>query len=106
MDYVGTIHTIKTYKDATTGVFKTNYMDNEMGSSDNYVVATHAQPGFARMILPCIDEVNHKAQFKVDITTHERFVVISNTAAVKEVLIPESKQKLVQFCLLYTSRCV
>lgn len=97
LEYIGKINAIKTYKDVTRGIFKTNYMDSETGSSDNYVIATHSQPGFARMILPCIDEVNHKAQFQLDITAHERFQIVSNTAAVSEERIPESQQKRVFF---------
>ncbi|CEP62120.1 Tma108p LALA0_S04e08284g [Lachancea lanzarotensis] len=79
LEYVGKLQLIKTFQDATRGVFKTNFMDAETGSSDNFVVATHSQPFFARRIFPCIDEINHKAYMQLSIKTLPRFEVVSNT---------------------------
>ncbi|SCU86501.1 LAME_0D06414g1_1 [Lachancea meyersii CBS 8951] len=79
VEYVGKLQPIKTFQDVTRGVFKTNYMDIASGNSNHYVVATHSQPGFAKRIFPCIDELNHKAFFQLSVKTLRRFVVASNT---------------------------
>ncbi|SCV05469.1 LANO_0H08174g1_1 [Lachancea nothofagi CBS 11611] len=103
LEFVGKMHSIKTFQDVTRGLFKTNFMDSETGSSDNFIVATHAQPGFAKMIFPCVDEINHKAHFQLTIVTLERFHVISNTAVTTlvelEAATPETTdlQKQVSF---------
>ncbi|SCU88303.1 LADA_0E09384g1_1 [Lachancea dasiensis] len=98
IEYVGKIHSIKTFQDFTRGIFKTNFMDPDTGNSDNYVVATHGQPGFAKMMVPCIDEINHKAQFQLTINTLERFVVVSNTPMVSQSAPgPQSTLKKVRF---------
>lgn len=92
--YVGTVHAIKTFQEPTRGVFKTNFMRYDTGKSDNFVIATHAQPGFARMIFPCIDEPNHKAQFQLTITSDQRFKVISNTAQLTEHELDNSRRSV------------
>lgn len=76
--YIGKVNAIKTREDETVGVFKTNFMNQETGSSDNYVIATHCQPSYARNIFPCIDEPSWKATFQLSIKTVEKFDVISN----------------------------
>ncbi|EDO19471.1 hypothetical protein Kpol_1002p121 [Vanderwaltozyma polyspora DSM 70294] len=77
--YVGKINGIKTHQDKTVGVFKTNFMDDKTGSSDNVVVATHCQPCFARYIFPCIDEPSNKSSFKLTLRTLKKLQVIGNT---------------------------
>ncbi|CAR27360.1 ZYRO0C15070p [Zygosaccharomyces rouxii] len=82
LQYVGRINSIKTPRDVTTGVFQTNFMDQETGTSDNYVISTHCQPTYARTILPCLDEPDVKAHFQLQVKTWQRFKVISNVAAI------------------------
>lgn len=82
LQYIARINSIKTNRDATTGVFQTNFMDQNTGTSDNYVISTHCQPTYARSILPCLDEPDVKAQFQLQIKTWKRFKVISNVAAI------------------------
>ncbi|KAK6464283.1 peptidase family M1-domain-containing protein [Scheffersomyces coipomensis] len=76
--YMGQINTIKTYKDATTGLFKTNYLDNVAGNANNYILATHFQPNFAKLVFPLIEETNMKVPIKLSITTLSKFKVLSN----------------------------
>lgn len=80
LEYVGQINTIKTYSDPTFGLYKTNYSDSISGTSSNYIVATHNQPCFTRRIFPLIDEIAFKAPIELEVTTHNRFKVISNGA--------------------------
>lgn len=77
--YMGTISVIKTYNDATYGVFKTNYLDLLEGKSDNYIIATHAQPFGCRMIFPVIDDLSHKVPISLEITTSASYKVASNS---------------------------
>ena len=48
--YMGQIKTINTYKDETQGLFKTNFLDNDSGKSDNYILTTHFQPMSAKQV--------------------------------------------------------
>lgn len=80
LEYVGQINTIKTYSDPTFGLYKTNYSDSISGTSSNYIVATHNQPCFTRRIFPLIDEIAFKALIELEVTTLNRFKVISNGA--------------------------
>lgn len=77
--YIGKINAIKTFRDFTRGVFKTNYLDDRTNTATNYVIATHCQASFARSIFPSIDEPVSKSQFKLSIETDSRFKVLSNT---------------------------
>ncbi|GMF50690.1 unnamed protein product [[Candida] boidinii] len=67
--YLGIINKILTYNDFTKGIFKTNYNDPISGKSNNYIVATHSQPNFARYILPCVDDTSVKACFRLSLST-------------------------------------
>lgn len=77
--YIGKINTIKTYRDFTKGVFRTNYLDDKNNNSTNYIIATHSQASFARYIYPSIDEPSSKATFELSITTAQHFKILSNT---------------------------
>lgn len=79
IDYIGRIRQVNTFKDKTIGLFKSNFMDSdsERASSDNYVLATHAQPEFARRIFPCLDEPAIKTTFSLTIRTLKRFNCVS-----------------------------
>ncbi|KAG7191807.1 uncharacterized protein KQ657_002772 [Scheffersomyces spartinae] len=78
IEYVGQLNTIKTFKDETRGLFKTNYSDSINGKADNYVLATHTQPHGCRTIFPLIDELTSKAPVQLSITTNSRFKVVAN----------------------------
>ncbi len=82
--YLGKINSIKTYRDFTKGIFKTNYLDDRNNNSTNYIIATHSQASFARYIYPSIDEPASKATFQLSLTTAKDFKVLSNT-------LPESR---------------
>lgn len=77
IDYLGKINDVKTSRDKTIGLFKSNFMNDKKNNSDNFVIATHLQPFFARLILPCIDEPSIKSTFSLSITTLKRFQKIS-----------------------------
>lgn len=76
--YVGSITSIKTYKDETFGIFKTNYSDSVEGKSDNFIIATHNQPFGCRMVFPVVDELTHKVPIALTITTKSSFKAVSN----------------------------
>ncbi|SCU85175.1 LAMI_0C10352g1_1 [Lachancea mirantina] len=95
--YVGKIQTIRTYEDATRGLFKTNFMRDVSGASDGLIAATHCQPQYAHHIIPCIDEVDHKAHFELCITTQRSYSTVSNTEIVSTDRIEEQKMKTVKF---------
>lgn len=97
VNYIGKINTIKTREDETRGVFKTNFMSQDSGSSDNYVVATHCQPHYARSIFLCVDEPACKATFQLSIKTLQRFEVISNVGQLSSVPEKEPEYKNVKF---------
>lgn len=78
IQYVGQLNAIKTFKDETRGLFKTNYSDSIEGKADNYVIATHTQPHSCRTIFPVIDELASKVPVQLTITTNSRFKVIAN----------------------------
>lgn len=95
--YMGSIHNIQTYRDETYGVFKTNYSDSVEGRSDNYIVATHSQPYGARSIFPCVDEVNVRASFSLQITTHAKFKALSNSKLASHSYVDMSDQATFTF---------
>lgn len=76
--YMGQIKTINTYKDETQGLFKTNFLDNDSGKSDNYILTTHFQPMGAKQVFPIIDELTHKPMIKLDLKTLKKFQVFCN----------------------------
>lgn len=77
ISYMGQINTIKTFKDTTQGLFKTNYLDALEGRSDNFIIATHMQPHGARLVFPTIDELSLKVPIKLSIETRADFSVAS-----------------------------
>ncbi|CAK7909058.1 protein Tma108p [[Candida] anglica] len=79
LTYVGQLNTIKTYSDPTFGLFKTNYLDNISGKSNNYIVATHNQPFYTKKVFPLIDEISFKVPIKLTVTTLNKFKVVSNS---------------------------
>lgn len=80
LTFVGQVNTIKTYSDPTFGLFKTNYLDPIGGKSSNYVIATHNQPCFTRRIFPLIDEIGFKIPIKLQVTTLNKFKVVSTSS--------------------------
>jgi len=84
LTFMGQINTIKTYKDQTKGLFKTNYLDSISGKSNNYVLATHTQPHFCKLIFPVIDELNFKSPIKLTIVTLSSFKVLSNSPLIAD----------------------
>lgn len=97
ISYVGTIASIKTYKDDTYGVFKTNYSDSVEGKSDNYVIATHTQPFGARSIFPVVDELTVKVPITLTITTKSNFKVVSNAALRSAKTIDMTENSVFEF---------
>lgn len=95
--YMGCINTIKTFKDETYGVFKTNYLDAIEGKSDNFVVATHCQPYGCRTIFPVIDELLVKVPIQLTITTKTLFKVVSNAKLAKSTIVDMSENSVFQF---------
>lgn len=92
--YLGIINKILTFNDFTKGIFKTNYNDPVSGKSNNYIVATHSQPNFARFILPCVDDTSVKASFQLSLNTQVTHNCISNTSIEKEeISAVENKDK-------------
>lgn len=85
--FMGTTNSIKTFHDETYGVFKTNYSDSIDGKSDNFVIATHAQPFGCRAIFPVVDETVYKVPIKLSITTKSTFKVLSNGALESSTIV-------------------
>ncbi|RCK57969.1 hypothetical protein Cantr_06748 [Candida viswanathii] len=76
--YMGQIKTINTYNDVTQGLFKTNFLDNDTGKSDNYILTTHFQPHGAKQVFPIIDELTTLKKFQVCCNGEEKDVVYSD----------------------------
>ncbi|CUM63763.1 uncharacterized protein PRCAT00001347001 [Priceomyces carsonii] len=96
--YMGQLKTIKTYSDPTYGLFKTNYLDNISGRSDNYVLATHTQPAFSKMLFPLIDELYLKVPIKLSIETLTKFKVVSvSPLCVEPEQIPLTERSYFKF---------
>ncbi|CCH61419.1 hypothetical protein TBLA_0E03650 [Henningerozyma blattae CBS 6284] len=95
--YIGKINSVKTNNDSTFGVFKSNFMDQTTGRSDNYIIATHCQPSFARTIFPCIDEPNIKTTFQLTLITLSKFKAISNSSISSTEIIEKTKKTIFQF---------
>ena len=89
---MGQIKTINTYKDVTQGLFKTNFLDNDTGKSDNYILTTHFQPHGAKQVFPIIDELTYKSMIKLDLTTLKRFQVCCNGE--EKILFSMKKMKI------------
>lgn len=99
ISFMGSVTSIKTFHDETYGVFKTNYSDSIEGKSDNFVIATHAQPFGCRAIFPVIDECVHKVPIKLSITTKSTFKVISNGALEKSTIADMTADSVFEFKL-------
>ncbi|QLQ78926.1 hypothetical protein HG537_0B02730 [Torulaspora globosa] len=97
IQYVGKIGTVRTRQDTTRGVFKTNFMNQDTGLSDNFIIATHCQPSFARCVFPCVDEPSVKTTFQLVVRTLSKFKVISNTGQASSVVDENGLQKTVSF---------
>lgn len=97
ISYMGQINSIKTYKDQTSGIFKTNYLDSVSGKSDNYILATHTQPHAAKLILPLIDEPQVKVPIRLRIETLTKFRVISNCPLLKSETVSLSENSIFEF---------
>lgn len=95
LKYLGKINTIKTFKDFTKGIFKTNYLDDRNNTATNYILATHSQAAFARYIFPSVDEPVSKTTFKLSITTNSRFKVLSNSSIETQIGLSGSCTKTI-----------
>lgn len=96
ISYIGKVNTIKTHRELTTGLFKTNFMSDTTGISDSYILATHTQPVFARSIFPCFDEPNSKCKYQLTLTADDKFKVISNTS-VENCSVTDDGKQIVKF---------
>ncbi|EGW30536.1 uncharacterized protein SPAPADRAFT_73236 [Spathaspora passalidarum NRRL Y-27907] len=90
LKYMGQIKTISTYKDATQGLFKTNYLDDISGKANNYIIATHFQPHSAKSVFPIIDEIQHKPNVQLDIITDTKFKVLTNGKLTNQEYVNEN----------------
>lgn len=97
LTFMGTVNSIKTFRDETYGIFKTNYSDSLDGKSDNYVIATHAQPFGCRSIFPVIDENVHKVPIKLTLTTNSTFKVASNAALDTSTIVDLTENSVFEF---------
>lgn len=97
ISYLGSIATIRTYHDETYGVFKTNYSDSIEGKSDNYIIATHAQPYGCRRIFPVLDDLAHKVPITLTIQTKSLFKVVSNAPIHSTKLIDLTADSVFEF---------
>ncbi|CCD23426.1 Tma108p NDAI_0B03920 [Naumovozyma dairenensis CBS 421] len=82
LSYTGSINETSTY-----GVFKTLLKNNS--KKDNFIIATHCQPSFARYIFPCIDELSSKSVIELSIITTKGLTVLSN-APIEQVVEKKS----------------
>lgn len=70
LSYVGKVTTIESHEGKTQGLFK-------IVQQGHILFSTHAQPSFARLILPCIDEPSIKTHFKLTLKTLSQFKTLS-----------------------------
>ncbi|KAG0659526.1 hypothetical protein C6P45_001832 [Maudiozyma exigua] len=78
IEYTGKIHDVKTPRDKTIGLFKSNFMKGNTGAiANNYIFATHCQPSFARLLFPCIDEPAIKTHFNLSIEAPTSYKIVS-----------------------------
>lgn len=97
IQFMGSVTQIKTFRDETYGVFKTNYSDSVEGKSDNFVIATHAQPFGCRSIFPVVDENVHKVPIKLTLTTKSVFKVVSNGTLEKSTIVDMTPDSVFEF---------
>ncbi|GEQ72212.1 hypothetical protein JCM33374_g5899 [Metschnikowia sp. JCM 33374] len=97
VSFLGSVASIKTFHDETYGVFKTNYSDSVQGRSDNYVIATHAQPFGCRSIFPVVDELTHKVPISLSITTKSSFKVVSNAPLSTATIVDMTENSVFTF---------
>ncbi|KAG7821258.1 hypothetical protein KL928_001342 [Ogataea angusta] len=90
--FIGVVRGIASMRDFTKGVFKTKYKD---GANDRYIISTHCQPSFARLIFPCVDDVLVKTSFKLSLTADEKFTCVSNTPIESASAIGQGRQLVV-----------
>ncbi|KAM9933110.1 hypothetical protein OXX80_007267 [Metschnikowia pulcherrima] len=95
--FLGQVTQIKTFRDETYGIFKTNYSDSVHGRSDNYVIATHAQPFGCRQIFPVIDELTQKVPIALTITAKSSFKVVSNAPLDTESIVDMTENSVYKF---------
>lgn len=60
-----------------SGFYRSDFKDQN-DNVEKFMLSTQFQATDARRAFPCFDEPAHKATFKVKITTHEKFNVLSN----------------------------
>ncbi|CCF60240.1 hypothetical protein KAFR_0J01760 [Kazachstania africana CBS 2517] len=72
LGYTGKINDIASPGDKTVGVFKARHPDNK-----GYIIATHCQPSFARLIYPCVDEPSVKTTFELSIISSATMKAVS-----------------------------
>lgn len=95
--FMASVTSIKTFRDETYGVFKTNYSDSLEGKSDNFVIATHNQPFGCRAIFPVVDENVHKVPINLTLTTKSAFKVVSNGALEKSTVVDLTDESVNEF---------
>lgn len=95
--FMASVTSIKTFRDETYGVFKTNYSDSLEGKSDNFVIATHNQPFGCRAIFPVIDENVHKVPINLTLTTKSAFKVVSNGALERSTIVDLTDESVNEF---------
>ncbi|KAH3674569.1 hypothetical protein WICPIJ_009527 [Wickerhamomyces pijperi] len=94
IQYIAKINQIKTFKDFTKGLFKTNYLDDKNNNGSNYILATHSQLAFARCIFPCIDDPAVKTQFKLTVKYFDQDFKITSCSPIEKQTINEEDQSV------------
>lgn len=88
LSYIGKITTVESHEGKTKGLFK-------IIQNGNTLFSTHAQPSFARLILPCVDEPSIKTYFQLTLKTLSQFESLS--VAPIESTTNEGKWKVTTF---------
>ncbi len=68
------------------GIYKSRY-------DDGYLIATDFEPNGARLLFPCIDDPNFKAEFNLQVTTQKDLIVTSNCSEREVVVVDEKRVK-------------
>lgn len=97
ISFLAVIRKILTYNDTTKGVFSTKYSDPTTGKLDRFLLTTHCQPHFTKLIFPCIDEITLKCPFQLQLTVDHRFTCISNQPIESSEFISQTSNKIVKF---------
>lgn len=75
------------------GLYRADFTDRN--GKTHKMVATQFEPADARRMIPCFDEPDMKAKFKLTVTTDAKFNAVSNAAVIKETT--HGAEKTIEF---------